>query len=231
MKYKHLFFDLDHTLWDFDTNSAETLKELFVEFQLFKYCSHIDENEFSRYFQEHNYRLWDQYNKGLISREDIRKDRFRNIFLALQIEALHLADQIGKEYLRICPSKSTLFPHALEVLSYLKEKYRLHVITNGFDDVQFIKLKSSGLEGFFDEVITSERAGYKKPELQIFEYALNAARAECRESIMIGDNLDTDISGARNASMDQVFFNPFKQPHEEAVTYEISCLSNLKEIL
>jgi putative hydrolase of the HAD superfamily len=230
MKYKHIFFDLDHTLWDFDKNSSETLEELFEEYKLDQF-SNIRRQDFAKFFQEHNHNLWDQYNKGLISREDIRRDRFKKIFTALEIDALNLADHIGNEYLRICPSKQALFPYAYEMLGYLKEKYILHIITNGFHDVQFVKIKSSGLSDFFIEVITSERAGYKKPEKEIFDYALNLTKSLCNECIMVGDSLEADIIGARNASIDQVFFNPFTKEHNEDVTHEIKCLSDLKMIL
>jgi putative hydrolase of the HAD superfamily len=229
MKYKHIFFDLDHTLWDFDKNSAETLQELFVDYKLDTY-SEITKEQFAHYFTSHNHKLWDNYNKGLITREEIRKDRFKNTFNALNIGALHLADQIGNEYLRLCPAKKALFPFAHEVLGYLKEKYVLHIITNGFHDIQDIKMTSSGLNGYFVEVITSERAGYKKPEKQIFDYAVSLAKARYEDCIMVGDNLETDIIGARMASLDQVFFNPLGLEHVEEVTHEIKCLGDLKSI-
>lgn len=138
---------------------------------------------------------------------------------------------IAEEYLRLCPTKPHVFPYCNDVLRYLQENYMLHILTNGFADVQAIKLKSAGLTEFFVEVITPDATGHKKPSREIFEYMLEKVKARDEDCIMIGDNLETDIKGARNAGIDSVFFNPLGIKHKEKITYEITCLSELKEFL
>ncbi len=142
-----------------------------------------------------------------------------------------IPEGIGAIYLEICPTQPHVIPHAHEILSYLKDKYTLHIITNGFDDVQHQKLYSAGIHHYFDQIITSDKSGSRKPQRSIFEYALAAAGASEECSIMIGDNLGTDIIGAREASIDQVYFNASRSKHSEPVTYEIQHLAELRNIL
>jgi putative hydrolase of the HAD superfamily len=134
-------------------------------------------------------------------------------------------------YLRLSPQKNHLFPHAHEVLQYLQNKYTLHIITNGFEEAQHIKLKSSDLTKYFKEIIISEHTGYKKPEREIFEFSAEKANAQSEECVMIGDGLEVDILGAQSAGWDAVFFNPYKTPHSENPTWEIASLDELFKIL
>ena len=229
-KYAHIFFDLDHTLWDFNRNSRETLEELFEIYSLKNYGIKAFEDFVSTY-RVVNDRMWDMYRKNEISKEQLRNTRFYETLLAFEVDHPELASEIDREYIERSPHKTHLFPHAIDVLGYLSEKYHLHIITNGFSEVQDIKLTKSGLKPYFKHKITSEMVGVNKPDPKIFTYALNAAGAKRKDSIMIGDNLMVDVVGARRVGMDQVFFNPDGLPHGEDVTFEIRDLSELKSIL
>ncbi|MDW7695244.1 YjjG family noncanonical pyrimidine nucleotidase [Flammeovirgaceae bacterium SG7u.111] len=231
--YTHIFFDLDHTLWDFDRNSTETLFELYEKYQLENLSPNFSCNEFVATFRDVNFSLWDSYDKNLINKDQIRNDRFKRIFevLGIAITDSSLTLNLGSDYLQACPQKPHLLDNSQEILSYLYDKYKLHIITNGFDDVQHTKLKSSNIFHFFDVIVTSESTGYKKPHHKIFEYALSAASASVEMAIMVGDNLETDIKGAIGAKLDCIFYNPEKKGHTLEVQHEISHLSELKDLL
>lgn len=228
-KYKHLFFDLDHTLWDFDRNSKEVLHELFFEHKLISHG--VEADEFISRYIEINHEMWRLYHTNQIDRETLRTIRFEKTFSHFNIRDQKLISAFPDDYLDRLPSKKHLFPEATEVLFYLKQKYVLHLITNGFEKVQYAKLNGSGLTHFFTEVIVSDSTGFKKPDLEIFQYALSKASATANESLMIGDDLDADIKGAINAGLDTVFFNERGQTHIENVTHEITELKQLKSIL
>lgn len=230
-KYKHIFFDLDHTLWDYERCSAETLTELYTTYKMANYGL-FELADFIRSFEGINSKLWELYNNGQIERETLRRDRFVLVMADLGLDKDLIPVNLGEDYMSICPKKSHLMPFAKEVLEYLKDKnYALHIITNGFEEIQYQKMNSSGITEYFDQIITSEKAGKKKPYRQIFDYALKSARAERKQSMMVGDNLKADIGGAKLAEIDHVYFNPNKEPHQEKVQYEITCLSDLKGIL
>ncbi|MBL7857825.1 MAG: YjjG family noncanonical pyrimidine nucleotidase [Cyclobacteriaceae bacterium] len=228
--YTCLFFDLDHTLWDYETNSLETLRELFVAHDL-PGKGVADFTSFHLRFKEVNKQLWELYDHGKITSEIIRKERFKQILKPFYVTDDRLSDVLSYEYLHECPKKSNLIPHAIETLEYLVGKYKMTVITNGFEEIQNTKLSSGNLHHFFDHVITSQKAGCKKPAREIFEFALNANAIQSDQAAMIGDNLITDIGGARNASVDTVFYNPDALEHAEEVTHEINTLQQLREIL
>ena len=231
MRYPHLFFDLDHTLWDFERNSRDTLTELHGDFQ-FEERFGFDAHTFLQTFERINHGLWAQYNVGQIGREEIRKQRFRRVFHALEVPEASQPQDLGEVYLSRCPLKPHCMPHTYELLEYLKGKgYRLHIITNGFADVQAIKMESAKLNPYFESVVTSETCGHKKPSPGIFEYALGQVGAETKESLMIGDNLDTDIAGAAAAQIDQVFYNPEAKSHQHSPTHEVKSLLELQDFL
>ena len=230
MKYRSVFFDLDHTLWDYDTNSEHTLIDLYEAYGLFEKGIH-NPNAFTKSFTEINKRLWDAYNKNQISSKVIRNSRFKMIFAEFGLLDDHLADRLARDYLEICPTKGELLPHALEVLDYLRPKYQLMIITNGFNDVQYRKLESSGIMGYFTEIITSESAGYTKPAREIFDHALKLSGSKNHEAVMVGDNLEADIKGASQAKIDAIFFNPAEIDHQELVMHEIISLKELLIIL
>ena len=205
--YKSIFFDLDHTLWDYETNSRDTLAELYDQYAL-QQKGVTTLEAFKDRFREVNTRLWDLFDRGEIKSEVIREQRFKQILEPFGAYTAQLSEDISVDYLNTCPTKGTLMPHALETLQYLKEKYTLTIITNGFEEIQHLKLTAGNLHPFFNLVVTSQRAGYRKPSREIFEFALKHNGNECHEAIMIGDNLVTDMGGAKNAEIDTVLFNP-----------------------
>ncbi|MFI5220383.1 MAG: YjjG family noncanonical pyrimidine nucleotidase [Bacteroidia bacterium] len=227
--YKHLFFDLDHTLWDFEKNSRETLLDLYQKHELKVKGISSAEDFISKYF-EINYRMWDLYHKNEIDRTTLRSIRFEKTFSHFNVDDEQLIKTFPDEYLEILPTKKNLFPDATDVLDYLKTKYNLHLITNGFEHVQWAKLNSSGLQKYFSEIIISDKTGFKKPDKEIFDFALTSVNAKAEECIMIGDDIEADIKGAINAGWDIIFFNPTGKRHNEKVTYEIKKLSELKNI-
>ena len=147
------------------------------------------------------------------------------------IKDFALAEAIGEQYISICPKKNQLLPSAIEVLECLSKKYKLHIITNGFHKVQHVKLKYANLTKYFNAIITSEKVGVMKPDTKIFEFALETANAKSSESVYVGDDLEVDILGCQNSGMDGIYFNPKREKHTEKVTFEIACLSQLKELL
>ncbi|MEO6540388.1 MAG: YjjG family noncanonical pyrimidine nucleotidase [Ferruginibacter sp.] len=229
-QYKHLFFDLDHTLWDFDANAKETLAELYAIFDLNNRINTAFEDFFPKYLF-HNEVLWDRYHKGLITSEDLKWKRMWRTMLDFKIANEPLARDMSGKFLEILPTKKLLFPHTIEILNYLKEKkYELHLITNGFEKTQWSKLNNSGLSRYFTHVITSEGSNSLKPKKEIFDFAMGMAKSSLSESIMIGDNLDADIQGAMNAGMDTVFVNHINAKPEIKPTYTVTHLKQLETI-
>lgn len=227
--YKHIFFDLDHTLWDFEANSNETLGDLYEIYDFDQFGFKLP--QFLEIYHIENALLWNDYNHGRINQEELRKTRFTRVLTALGLNTEQVPLGIDEKYLEICPKKPYVMPHTFTILDYLRKDYDLHIITNGFEDVQAIKLSTSGLKDYFEGVITSELAGYKKPSREIFDFAMEHTNSDRAQSIMIGDNLETDIAGAKNAELDQVFFNPAKVDHSAKPTYEIHGLNELMNIL
>ena len=228
-KYQCILFDLDHTLWDYETNSSQTLSELFNGHTLAE--RGISISKLQEAFASINTTLWEQYDLGKIGRDVIRFQRFHKILLHLGVDDYELSLRLSDEYLALSPKKSALMPNALEVLEYLHTRYPITIVTNGFEEIQSTKINSSGLTSYFTNVVTSARAGHKKPAKEIFDFALAETGFQPHEAIMIGDNLITDIGGAHNASVDTVFFNPHKISHEEKPRYEIHDLKQLMAIL
>lgn len=230
MKYKHLFFDLDHTIWDFDANAKATLTDLFVLFELDKKVSAPFEDFYRKYLY-HNEILWDKYHNGLISSEDLKWKRMWRTLLDFKIGDENLSRELSAKFLEILPTKKLLFPHTIEILEYLLAKnYTLHLITNGFEKTQWSKLNNSGLAKYFTHMITSEVSNSLKPKKEIFDYALNKTGALLKESIMLGDNLDADIQGAINAGMDSVFVNHINATPAIKPTYIVYHLKELEAI-
>lgn len=230
MKYKHLFFDLDHTLWDFDTNSRQTLEELYFTFQLEQKGVKNFDLLHKRYLF-HSDLLWALYRNGDLHVDDLRWKRMWLTLIDFNIENESLAREMGAQFLKLLPDRKTLFPHAIEMLQYLSEKrYKLHLITNGFEITQHNKLKNSGLDRFFIKVITSENSNSIKPNREIFDYACTLAKARCHECIMIGDSIEADIMGAINAGIDQVYVNHLNVKTHIQPTYTVYSLKELEFI-
>ena len=230
MKYRHLFFDLDHTLWDFEKNASETLHTLYERHNFARFGTFKVE-EFISVYSDINHALWRLYQSNKITQEQLRDVRFVRTLTRLNVPEDQIPTTISAEFTEILPQKSAVFPHTHEVLDYLKLNYRMHLITNGFNDIQSTKLASSNLAHYFEEVITSEHSGHLKPDPRMFQHALERTGAIAAESLMIGDNLECDVLGAYNAGIDQVYFNPDKRRHFNQITHEISCLSDLKTFL
>ena len=228
--YRHLFFDLDHTLWDFDRCSGETLEELFHEHRM-DTLGAVCADAFVSTFRTINRDLWNQYGAGQITQQQLRDTRFSLVFNELGLPEATIEAALTEQYMQRCSRNPHLRPYAREVLDHLRNKYVLHILTNGFDDVQFIKMQSSGITDYFTHIITAEKAGCYKPNARIFDYALQRADARLNHSLMIGDSLEADVVVARNAGMDHVFYNYDGLTHSETPTYEIACLSELLEIL
>ena len=230
MKYKHIFFDLDHTLWDFDANSRQTLEELYHSFRLAeKGVYNFD--LFHHNYLVHNEKLWARYRNGFIKAEELRWKRIWLTLVDFKIGDEMLAREMGARFLSALPLRTILFPHAIEILQYLTGKsYRLHLITNGFEDTQHQKLKNAGIDGFFIEVITSEGSNSIKPKKEIFDYACRKAGAQYHECIMIGDSIEADIIGAMNAGIDQVYVNYHNMVTPVQPTYTVNTLKQLEEI-
>lgn len=230
MPYKDLFFDLDHTIWDFELNSKETLWELHLKYDL--EAKGIDDfDAFYSLYSVHNHRLWDRYTKGFIKQEELRWKRIYLSLLEYKIADEALSKEMSVDYLDILPNKKNLFPYTIEILEYLKSKdYTMHLITNGFETVQFKKIKNSNVADYFTEVITSEASNSLKPNKEIFEYALKASNAKLETSIMIGDNESADIQGAINVGMDSIFVNHLQIQPTVPATHTITHLKELENI-
>ncbi|MEZ5084591.1 MAG: YjjG family noncanonical pyrimidine nucleotidase [Bacteroidales bacterium] len=205
MNYKHIFIDLDRTLYNFDKSTKETFFELYTKYGM-RHTGVKDFDEFLALYLKNNVELWEQYRQGKIKRKFLNVERFHVTLLHFGINDRAFAGRFASEYLHKAPLNKALFPGAVEALDYLFKKYTLHIITNGFDDVQRIKMEANDLNKYFKTITTSEEAGAKKPSEKIFWYALEKANAKPNESLMIGDDYDVDIAGAKKVNMDQMLF-------------------------
>ncbi len=230
MKYRHLFFDLDHTLWDFDANSRLTLEELYHSMDLASAGVH-DFDLFHSSYLVHNDRLWARYRNGYIKVDELRWKRMWHTLLEFRIGDERLAKEMGVKFLELLPSRNSLFPGTIDLLNYLREKnYQLSIITNGFEVTQHAKLRNSKIDHYFKEVITSEGSNSLKPKKEIFDYAFLRTGADPSTSIMIGDGPDVDVLGAINAGIDSVFVNHINANAAIKATYEVKHLDELKLI-
>lgn len=220
-----VFFDLDHTLWDFERNSTLTFEKI-----LKKNAVNVPIEDFLTIYRDLNLKYWKLYREEKITKEKLRYDRLKNTFNALSYTVedalIHL---LAEEYLTYLPTHIHLFSDAIAILNYLKPKYRLHIITNGFTEVQDKKLKSADIHHYFCHVVNSESVGVKKPNPLIFEHALEKALAEPHNTVMIGDSLEADILGAINVGMKTIHLNHQKEPHEHGII--IHTLSEIKQYL
>ncbi|MCB0795098.1 MAG: YjjG family noncanonical pyrimidine nucleotidase [Flavobacteriales bacterium] len=232
MRYQHVFFDLDHTLWDFRTNSRATLHDLYDELDLGQ-RGVPDAAALVEVYEGINAALWAEYESGRIPKAVLRVLRFRNTLRQFGVNDNGLSEHFASRYLESCPKRSALNPGALDLLQLLaRDQVNMHIITNGFSEVQEIKLRSSGIAHFFDVVLTSEGAQAKKPDRRIFDLAMKRAGADPLGSLMIGDDPVNDVRGAMNAGMDQVHYlaHPGQGP-EEGATFVVEALSELPGLL
>jgi YjjG family noncanonical pyrimidine nucleotidase len=223
---KDVFFDLDHTLWDFDKNSELTFGTIFN-----KDYSTIDTKEFIEKYVPINQAFWKLYQYDKITHDELRYNRLKHSFDALNyVISDEEIETIAQEYIRLLPESNHLFDGTFEVLDYLNQKYKLHIITNGFAEVQFRKLNNSNIGSYFETITNSEMAGVKKPNPIIFEYALDLAKAKKENSVMIGDCIEADVQGALNAGLDAIFFNESNVPVEQNIK-QVNHLLELKKYL
>jgi putative hydrolase of the HAD superfamily len=227
--YKHIFFDLDRTIWDFDASAEDSFSRMYKKYEL-EHHGVPSVEAFKERYDVHNDMLWSWYRKGEILKEVLNIRRFDMTLADFGIVNHEIAIGMSEDYVIVNPDKPFLYPHAIESLTYLSEKYPLHLITNGFQEVQEQKFRIARLDRFFKTVTTSEEAGIKKPEPGIFHFALDKAGCSADESIIIGDDLEVDIIGARNIGMDGIYFNANGKGHSEEVTYEIVSLKELMHI-
>jgi putative hydrolase of the HAD superfamily len=228
-KYHHIYFDLDRTLWDFNSNSRKALSDIFHNYRLSQHFQHVE--EFLDIYNKHNERLWDQYRRGNLTKAILRSKRFELTLKEKKIIDRDLAEKIGEDYLDSSTLQTILFPNTHEILSYLAKKYDLYILTNGFSETQKKKLKNCELESYFLKLFTSETIGYNKPHSKIFQWALSSVNAKKEDSLMIGDDQLVDIEGARRYGIDTVFFNPTRMEQVVSSSYTIHNLIELKEIL
>ena len=218
-----IFFDLDHTLWDFQKNSALTF-----DFLLKKYQINIDLNKFLNIYIPINFSYWKLYRDEKITKEFLRYNRLKSSFDKLNIRfSDDVINKIADDYVISLPVNNFLIKDTILVLDYLRNKYRLHIITNGFTEVQNKKIVNSQIKKYFHSIIDSETVGVKKPNIKIFDYALKISGARSKNSLMIGDNLEADILGALNAGFHAIHFNNNNEaPHEHCLI-----LNELKSLL
>jgi putative hydrolase of the HAD superfamily len=224
---KHIFFDLDHTLWDFEKNSALAFEKIFQELNF-----DINSQQFMDIYNPINVAYWKLYEKNEIDQETLRVSRVKDAFKALNFEiSLDQINTISNLFIDYLTSNNHLIEGTIETLDYLKDKYVLHIITNGFSFVQDVKLQKSNLDKYFVTITNSEAAGHKKPHENIFNHALISANASKTESIMIGDSIEADVLGAMNFGIKAVFFNPANEMVSNNEIIQIQCLTQLKNIL
>ena len=228
-KYKHVFFDFDNTLWDFAINSKESLHQIYTKYELEKYFENFE--QFYQEYEAINIKLWNDYRNGNISKETLSVRRFYFVSELIGIHK-HSPEALNREYLALTTQKTKTIDYAREILQYLKTKYKIHIITDGFFEVQLVKLQTAKLNPMIEQVITAEEIGVLKPDIRLFEYALEKTKATKEESIMIGDNYENDIIGAMNAGIDQIFFNSENlKDLPQKPTYEVKKLQEIKNIL
>lgn len=221
-----VFFDLDHTLWDFEKNSALAFETVFKKQDL-----DVNMSDFLQFYVPINREYWERYRKDQISSKDLRFGRLKDTFDKIQYKISDdLVELVSVEYIHYLPKFNHLFDGTIEILDYLKPKYNLHIITNGFAEIQENKLNNSYITHYFKSVTNSEMAGVKKPNPLIFDYALNSANTKKENSIMIGDCIEADVLGALGAGLDAVFFNENNVPVANTIK-QVNHLLELKKYL
>ena len=229
-KYTTLFIDLDDTIYDFSAASRESFHETYDQLHYERYF-----NSFEHYlslYEPYNLELWHLYGEGKITKEELNKRRYSHPLEMVGIRNQELADTFCREALGRIPTKGNLVPGAIELLEYLRPKYAMYILSNGFKELQSRKMRTAGIDSYFDGLILSEDIGVNKPGRALYEHATQISGARLDESLMIGDMFDTDILGAANIGMDSLYFNPKgKSGHPFTPTYEVKTLLQIKEIL
>jgi putative hydrolase of the HAD superfamily len=221
-----VFFDLDHTLWDFEKNSALTFERILNHNNI-----SVSIEKFLTIYVPINLEYWKLYREEKVTKSELRYQRLKKTFNALEFDISdNLIDTLSEEYIQYLSSYNHVFPYTFEILDYLSPKYKLHIITNGFQEIQDKKLKNANLYNYFSQIINSEIAGVKKPNPYIFELALDMAKTKPEHSVMIGDNIEADILGAQALGFHTIHFNAHKEP-EHNFCKMIDSLHEIKQIL
>lgn len=229
--YKNLFFDLDDTLWAFTQNALDTFRELYQRYGYDRFFDSFD--TYYALYQKRNLELWGDYSKGVITKEELNRERFLYPLEVAGVEnALSLSRRFAEEFLELIPTKTRVMPHAHEVLQQLSARYNLYILSNGFMELQSHKMRSSGLDRYFKKLVLSDDIGVLKPRPEIFHFAMSATQSQLADSLMIGDSWENDIEGARAVGIHQVYYNPSdKTPRPFKPTYRIDDLKDLLQIL
>ena len=229
-RYKNLFFDLDDTLWAFSANARDTFEEMYHKYRYERFFPSFD--CFYRLYQKRNSELWEDYGRGLVTKEELNRQRFLYPLEQAGRGDARLAQRFADDFFAVIPTRRKLMPHAREVLRELEGRYRLYILSNGFQELQCRKMRSAGIDGYFRKVVLSDDIGVLKPHAPIFHFALSATQSRLEESLMIGDSWENDVAGARAVGMHQVYYDvagrtdlPFKP------TYHITDLRELLAFL
>lgn len=226
-KYKNLFFDLDDTLWAFSANARDTFGEMYDKYGYGRFFASFD--HFYALYQKRNLELWNEYGQGLVTKEELNRQRFLYPLEQVGQGDADLAKCFSEDFFSVIPTKKKLLPHALEVLDTLSRHYRLYILSNGFQELQCRKMRSAGIDGYFQQVVLSDDIGVLKPHAEIFRHALSVTGSQVEDSLMVGDSWENDVVGARGVGMHQVYLDVCRRadlPFEP--TYHIS---DLKELL
>ena len=230
MSYKHLFIDLDDTLWDIHLNGKECLEDIYRDYGYAEFYASFD--DYYQVYMPGNHHLWALYRQGKISKEELIVERFLVPVRAFGIDDPAYAKKLSDDFLDRTTRKTRLIDGALELLEYLKPRYRMHILSNGFREVQYKKIENSGLMPYFDKIILSEDAGINKPHPDMFTYALKNTNSRRNQTVMIGDSWDADIVGARNSRIAQIWLNPAGEaPQGFKPTHTVHTLAEIKNIL
>lgn len=230
MAYKNIFFDLDDTLWAFSLNARDTYEEMYHKHKYDRFFDSFD--HYYALYNRRNLELWAEYANGQVTKEELNRQRYLYPLESVGAGDADLARAYEKDALATIPTKSKLMPHAREILEYLSPKYNLYILSNGFQELQFHKMQSSNIDRYFKKVVLSDDIGVLKPWPEIFHFALSVTQSELRESLMIGDSWENDITGAAKVGMHQVFYNPSRYTELSFTpTYQIADLKELMDLL
>lgn len=229
-QYKSLFIDLDDTVYDFSAASRESFKESYDLLHYERYFNSFE--QYMEIYEPYNLELWRIYGEGKITKAELNRRRYLHPLETVGVNDLQLAEEFCRNALGLIPTKDKLIDGAIELLEYLRPKYSMYILSNGFKELQSHKMRTAGIDRYFDGLILSEDIGVNKPNRELYDYALQKSGSTVEESIMIGDMFDTDIAGAANIGMDQIYFNPKgKKGHPFAPTHEVTHLLQIKDIL
>ncbi|HOE38049.1 MAG TPA: YjjG family noncanonical pyrimidine nucleotidase [Bacteroidales bacterium] len=228
MDIKSVLIDLDKTLWDFDTNSNETIEELFYKFKADKYCSFSD---YIKKYREINNQLWEDYRNAKLEKDILIWSRYYLSLKHFGLDNKELAQEMGQQYLKLSPTKTKLIPNSIEILEYLQKKYKIYLVTNGFIEVQYTKVRNCKIEKYFDRIFTSEEVGYNKPHQLFFDFVLKNTYSTPENSIMIGDDINVDIIGAAEKGIKTIWCNFNNETSDFKPDFEVKNLLEIKNIL